>query len=89
MTMNKKLSAFVMSITPFDAGGALDEPALRAHLRRLQDAQVRVYVGSSASGESFSLTSALYTYASTQRLYGCVCGGCVGVGGESTSETGG
>jgi len=56
MTTNKKLSAFVMSITPFDAGGALDELALRAHLRRLRDAQVRVYVGSSASGESFSLT---------------------------------
>ena len=56
MTTNKKLSAFVMSITPFATDGAFDEPALRAHLRRLRDAQVRVYVGSSASGESFSLT---------------------------------
>jgi 4-hydroxy-tetrahydrodipicolinate synthase len=49
-------SAFVMSITPFDARGALDEPAYRAHLRRLRDAGVRVYIGSSASGEGFSLT---------------------------------
>lgn len=57
MTTKRTLSAFVMSITPFDAGGAFDEPALRAHLRRLRDAQVRVYVGSSASGESFSLTA--------------------------------
>lgn len=57
MPTTGKLSAFVMSITPFDANGGFDEPALRAHLRRLRDAQVRVYVGSSASGESFSLTS--------------------------------
>jgi dihydrodipicolinate synthase/N-acetylneuraminate lyase len=56
MSMNKQLSAFVMSITPFDADGALDEPAFRTHLRRLRDAQVRVYVGGSASGEGFSLT---------------------------------
>ena len=49
-------SAFVMSITPFDNRGALDEPAYRAHLRRLRDAGVRVYIGSSASGEGFSLT---------------------------------
>ena len=56
MSMKNKLSAFVMSITPFDENGALDEPAFRRHLRRLRDAQVRVYVGSSASGEGFSLT---------------------------------
>ena len=49
-------SAFVMSITPFDQNGALDEPAYRAHLRRLRDAGVGVYIGSSASGEGFSLT---------------------------------
>ncbi len=54
--MKRNCSAFVMSITPFDQRGALDEPALRAHLRRLRDAKVRVYVGSSASGEGFSLT---------------------------------
>lgn len=54
--MNRQRSAFVMSITPFDERGALDEPACRAHLRRLRDAGVGVYIGSSASGEGFSLT---------------------------------
>ena len=54
--MNKTLSAFVMTITPFDESGALDEPAFRRHLGRLREANVRVYVGSSASGEGFSLT---------------------------------
>lgn len=49
-------SAFVMSITPFDTHGALDETAYRNHLRRLCNAGVRVYIGSSASGEGFSLT---------------------------------
>jgi len=49
-------SAFVMSITPFDERGALDEPAYRKHLQRLREAGVGVYIGSSASGEGFSLT---------------------------------
>lgn len=57
MTPGKR-SAAVMSITPFDAQGALDEDALRRHLRRLGDAGVRVYIGSSASGEGFSLSPA-------------------------------
>jgi len=51
-------SAFVMSITPFDGAGALDEAAYRAHLRRLRAAGVGVYVGGSASGEGFSLSAA-------------------------------
>lgn len=55
--MNKTLSAFVMTITPFDESGAFDEPAFRRHLVRLREAKVRVYVGSSASGEGFSLTN--------------------------------
>ena len=54
---NKTLLPFVMSITPFGVDGALDESALRAHLRRLKDARVGVYIGSSASGESFSMTA--------------------------------
>jgi len=45
-----------MSITPFDEGGALDEPALRQHLQRLRDAQVGVYLGGSVGGEGFSLS---------------------------------
>lgn len=56
--MDKRRSAFVMSITPFDAAGALDEAAYRAHLRRLRAAGVGVYVGGSASGEGFSLSAA-------------------------------
>ena len=54
--MNRQRSAFVMTITPFDEYGALDEPAFRKHLQRLRHAGVRVYIGSSASGEGFSLT---------------------------------
>src|SRR5262249_4487752 len=54
--MAKNLNAFVMSITPFGEGDALDEAALRHHLRRLRDARVGVYIGSSASGEGFSLS---------------------------------
>lgn len=49
-------SAFVMSITPFDQHGTLDEAAFRRHLRRLREAGAGVYIGSSASGEGFSLT---------------------------------
>jgi dihydrodipicolinate synthase/N-acetylneuraminate lyase len=54
--MNKKLSAFVMTMTQFDKNGAVDETAFRAHLHRLRDAGVGVYVAGSASGEGFSLT---------------------------------
>ncbi len=52
----KRLHAFVMSITPFDEHGRLDEPALRRHFRRLLDGGVSVYVASSATGEAFSMT---------------------------------
>ena len=57
--MEAKRSAFVMSITPFDAAGALDESAYRAHLGRLRKAGVGVYVGgvSGATGVSNSDTS--------------------------------
>jgi 4-hydroxy-tetrahydrodipicolinate synthase len=47
---------FCMSATPFDASGALDEPALRAHLRRMVDAGVAVYLGSGGAGEGHALT---------------------------------
>ncbi len=48
-------SAHVISITPFANDGALDEPALRAHLRRMGDAGIGVYVGGGGSGEGFTL----------------------------------
>ncbi len=54
--MVKKLSVVVISITPFDDAGRLDEAALRRHLRRLRDAGVSVYVGGSGSGEGYALT---------------------------------
>jgi 4-hydroxy-tetrahydrodipicolinate synthase len=55
MRQDRPSSTFVISITPFAAGGALDEPALRAHLRRLGEAGVGVYVGGGGSGEGFTL----------------------------------
>src|SRR4029077_21011440 len=54
--VNKKLSVIVISITPFDAQGKLDEPALRLHLRRLRDAGVSVYVAGGGSGEAYTFT---------------------------------
>src|SRR5580704_9925703 len=49
-------SAFVISITPFDRDGHLDESALRGHLKRMAAAGVGVYVGGGGSGEGFTLS---------------------------------
>jgi 4-hydroxy-tetrahydrodipicolinate synthase len=49
-----RISVFVISITPFAADGSLDEPALRAHLDRMADAGVGVYLGGGGSGEGFT-----------------------------------
>ena len=54
--MKKKLSVLVISITPFDAQGRLDESALRQHLRRLGNAGVSVYIAGGGSGEAFTFT---------------------------------
>jgi 4-hydroxy-tetrahydrodipicolinate synthase len=48
-------STFVISITPFTADGGLDEPGLRAHLGRLADAGIGVYLAGSGSGEGYTL----------------------------------
>ncbi len=53
--MAKPLSTVVISITPFDAGGALDERAFRRQLGRLRDAGVCVYVAGSGSSEAYAL----------------------------------
>ena len=53
-----KASVFVISITPFDDDGRLDEPALRDHLDRMADAGVGVYLGGGGSGEGFTLDDA-------------------------------
>jgi 4-hydroxy-tetrahydrodipicolinate synthase len=46
-----------MSATPFAADGSLDEVALRAHLSRLADAGIGVYLGSGGAGEGHALSS--------------------------------
>lgn len=51
-------STFCCSITPFDASGALDEAALRRHLRRLREAGVGVYLAGSSPGEGYALSHA-------------------------------
>ena len=56
--MTKETSTFVISITPFGVDRRLDEPAFRAHLRRLADAGIGVYVGGGGSGEGFTLSDA-------------------------------
>jgi 4-hydroxy-tetrahydrodipicolinate synthase len=48
-------SAFVCSITPFARDGSLDEPAARAHFRRMADAGLGVYAGGSSPGEQYAL----------------------------------
>ena len=48
-------STFVISITPFAEGGALDEDAFRHHLHRMAAAGVGVYVGGGGSGEGYTL----------------------------------
>ncbi|NKQ56123.1 dihydrodipicolinate synthase family protein [Amycolatopsis sp. K13G38] len=53
-----------MSITPFTPDGNVDENALRAHLRRLIDAHVGVYLASPGSGEGHALT-----VTETRRVY--------------------
>src|SRR4051812_27842656 len=55
---NHTRSAYVVSITPFDDRGELDVTALRAHLRRMRDAGIGVYVGGGGSGEGYTLSSA-------------------------------
>jgi 4-hydroxy-tetrahydrodipicolinate synthase len=51
------LSVHVISITPFDARGRVDEPALRRHLQRMASAGIGVYLGGSGSGEGYTLTA--------------------------------
>ncbi len=52
-----KLSTYVVSATPFDDQGQLDETSLRQHLRRLLKAGVDgVYMGGAGAGEIFSMT---------------------------------
>jgi 4-hydroxy-tetrahydrodipicolinate synthase len=53
---SQRASTFVISITPFDETGAIDEAALRVHFRRLAAAGIGVYVGGGGSGEGYTLS---------------------------------
>lgn len=53
---NRCATTFVISITPFDEEGRLDEEGLRAHLRRLRDAGVGVYLAGSGTSEGNTLS---------------------------------
>lgn len=48
----KKAHAYVMSLTPFNEVGDLDEEGFRKHLRRMAGAGVGLYVAGSGSGEA-------------------------------------
>ncbi|MBV8084623.1 MAG: dihydrodipicolinate synthase family protein [Chloroflexi bacterium] len=56
MTVRRKPSTFVISITPFDDQERLDEQALRLHYRRLAASGIGVYVVGGGSGEAYTLT---------------------------------
>jgi 4-hydroxy-tetrahydrodipicolinate synthase len=58
MERARRLSAYVVSVTPFTKDGALDEDGLRRHLQRLAAARAGVYLVGSGSGEAFSLGQA-------------------------------
>lgn len=55
MAVERPLSTFVISLTPFTKTGGLDEAGLRAHLRRLRRSGIGVYVAGSGSGEGYTL----------------------------------
>jgi 4-hydroxy-tetrahydrodipicolinate synthase len=52
----RRHSTFVISLTPFNEDGALDEDALRAHLSRLRASGIGVYLAGSGSGEGYTLS---------------------------------
>ena len=54
--MRNQRSVIVISITPFHADGSLDEGGYRAHLRRLAEAGVTVYVAGSGTSEAYTFT---------------------------------
>ena len=49
-------STFVISLTPFDDHGELDDGRLRAHFQRFREAGIGVYAAGSGSGEAYSLS---------------------------------
>ena len=47
---------FVMVITPLDKNDRIHEGGFRAHLKRMVEAGLGIYVGSGGSGEGHALT---------------------------------
>src|SRR5258708_19052684 len=60
----RPLAAYVCTITPFDASGALYESGVIDLCRRLGDAGVGAYLGSASPGEGYALN-----LAETARFY--------------------
>lgn len=80
----------VMSITPFDAGGAVDVGELERHLARFDGAGVDVYLCSQGTGEglSLSLDDKELVYRTAHRVLGGRCevvGAGVGLTGDTQS----
>jgi 4-hydroxy-tetrahydrodipicolinate synthase len=55
---DRQPSTFVISLTAFGRDEALDEEALRGHLRRLAASGIGVYLAGSGSGEAYTLSPA-------------------------------
>jgi 4-hydroxy-tetrahydrodipicolinate synthase len=55
--MARAPSVYVISLTPFDDDERLDEPAMRAHMRRMRTAGIGVYAGGAGSGEAYTLST--------------------------------
>ncbi|MDB5737839.1 MAG: dihydrodipicolinate synthase family protein [Sphingomonas bacterium] len=52
---SSRYQTFTISITPFTEDGAIDEDAVRRHLRRMGAAGMGVYIGGGGSGEGYTL----------------------------------
>lgn len=75
---------FCRSATTFDRSGAIDEEAFRAHLRRMADARLGIYIGAGGNGEGNTLSSdemrTLFEIAVDE------CGGQVPVGANPPEQ---
>ena len=88
--MTRAPSTLVCTVTPFDAGGALDEAALRLLIDRYGKAGVGAFLGTSSPGEGFALspseTEQLYAVAK-ETMAGRAPVRAMGVEPHNTGET--
>ena len=54
--IERELTMFTMSVTPFHPDGSVDKEALTVHLRRLIDGNNGIYVLSGGTGEGHVLS---------------------------------